>query len=181
MSFEFFYRTGAATQVEDGNFRLNTRFLEHSSVASSPANQKKSHKPCSPHPKCCPLFLVTSDDHPVRSPVWPLSISPLRGANSFEVNCCKVNSQEWMLVSGKKYLDLDQVERDFCSARQAYVHAQQEEVTEGRDLRPNFQELSWVWSPLGELLGEAHWLKPPTLARHHSNHLHELFYDKRFW
>ena len=41
MSFEFFYRTGAATQMEDGNFRLNTRFLEHSSVASPPANQKK--------------------------------------------------------------------------------------------------------------------------------------------
>ena len=35
-----------------------------------------------------------------------------------------------MLVSDKKYLDLDQVERDFCSARQAYTHAQQEEVTE---------------------------------------------------
>ena len=33
MSFEFFYRTGAPTQVEDGNFRLNTRFMEHSSVA----------------------------------------------------------------------------------------------------------------------------------------------------
>ena len=31
------------------------------------------------------------------------------------------------------------------------------------------------------LLGEAHWLKPPTLARHHGNHLHELFYDRRFW
>ena len=31
--FEF-YRAGAPTQVEDGNFRLNTRFLEHSSVAS---------------------------------------------------------------------------------------------------------------------------------------------------
>ena len=28
------------------------------------------------------------------------------------------------------------------------------------------------------LLGEAHWPKPPTLARHHSNHLHELFYNK---
>ena len=28
-----------------------------------------------------------------------------------------------------------------------------------------------------ELLGEAHWLKLPTLARHHSNHLHELFYE----
>ena len=31
------------------------------------------------------------------------------------------------------------------------------------------------------LLGEAHWLKPPTLARHHRNHLHELFYDRRSW
>ena len=39
----------------------------------------------------------------------------------------------------KRYLDLDQVERDFCSARQAYDHAQQEEVTE-EDLRPNSQE-----------------------------------------
>ena len=32
--FEFFYKTGAPTQVEDGKFRLNTRFLEHSFVAS---------------------------------------------------------------------------------------------------------------------------------------------------
>ena len=47
-----------------------------------------------------------------------------------------------MLVSGKKYLDLDLVERDFCSARQAYAHAQQEEATEERDLLPNFQEVS---------------------------------------
>ena len=38
---EFFYRSGAPTQVEDGNFRLNTRFLEHSSIASPPTNQKK--------------------------------------------------------------------------------------------------------------------------------------------
>ena len=37
--FEF-YRTGAPTQVEDGNFRLNTRFLEHSSVSSPPTNPK---------------------------------------------------------------------------------------------------------------------------------------------
>ena len=35
-----------------------------------------------------------------------------------------------MLVSGKKYLELDQVKRDFCSARQAYAHEQQEEITE---------------------------------------------------
>ena len=47
-----------------------------------------------------------------------------------------------MLVSGKKYLELDLVERDFCSARQAYAHAQQEEVTEERDLCPNSQEVS---------------------------------------
>ena len=86
--FEFFYRTGAPTQVEDGNFRLNTRFLEHSSVASPSIKGKKSHKPCSPHPRCCLLFLGTSDDHPVRSPVWPLSISSLRGAKSFKLNCC---------------------------------------------------------------------------------------------
>ena len=32
---------------------------------------------------------------------------------------------------------------------------------------------------LAKLLGEAHELKLPTLARHHSNHLHELFYDRR--
>ena len=42
--FEFFYKTGAPTQVEDGNFRLNTRFLEHSSVASPPTNSLKKKK-----------------------------------------------------------------------------------------------------------------------------------------
>ena len=30
-------------------------------------------------------------------------------------------------------------------------------------------------------IGGAHWLKPPTLARHRSNHLHELFYNRRSW
>ena len=31
-----------------------------------------------------------------------------------------------------------------------------------------------------DMLGEAHLLKLPTLARHHSNnHLHELFYNKK--
>ena len=47
-----------------------------------------------------------------------------------------------MLVPDKKYLDLDQVERDICSARQAYTHAQQEEVTEERYLSRNSQEVS---------------------------------------
>ena len=36
--------------------------------------------------------------------------------------------------------NLDQVERDFCSARQVYAQARQEEVTEERDLRPDSQE-----------------------------------------
>ena len=44
-----------------------------------------------------------------------------------------------MLVSGTEYLNLDQVERDFCFVRQAYAHAQQEEVTEERDLHPSSQ------------------------------------------
>ena len=35
-----------------------------------------------------------------------------------------------------------------------------------------FPELSW-------LLGETHSLKLPTLARHNSNHLPEVFYDWR--
>ena len=100
MSFEFFNRTGATTQVEDGNFRLNTRFLEHSSFAFPPANQKKkkSHKPCSPHSKYCLLFLGTSDDHPGRSPVWLLSISSLRGTNSFKLNCCYYKSKCWFQI-----------------------------------------------------------------------------------
>ena len=141
--YEFFYRSGAPTQVEDGNFRLNTRFLEHSSIASPPTNQKKkkSDKPCSPHPKCCLLFLGTSDDHPIRS-VWPLSSSSLRGANCFRLKCYYYKGECWFQSRPKIYLDLDQVERVFHSARQAYSHAQQEEVTEERDLYPNSQEVS---------------------------------------
>ena len=46
-----------------------------------------------------------------------------------------------MLVLGKNH-DLDQIERDFSSSRQAYAHAQQEEVTEGKDFLPNSQEVS---------------------------------------
>ena len=93
--FEF-YRTGAPTQVEDGNFRLNTRFLEHSSVASPPTNQKKKKsQTLQPSPQCCLLFQGTSDDHPVRSPVWPLSISSLREINSFKLNCCYYKGECW--------------------------------------------------------------------------------------
>ena len=50
--------------------------------------------------------------------------------------------QGWKLVSDVEHPNLDQIERDFCSTRQAYAHAQKEEVTEGRDLCPNSQEVS---------------------------------------
>ena len=36
-----FSRAGATTQVEDGNFRLSTRFLEHCPAALPPINQKR--------------------------------------------------------------------------------------------------------------------------------------------
>ena len=51
--FEFFYRTGAPTQVEDSNFTLNTRFLEDCSVASPPTNQKGSQT-LQPSPQMLP-------------------------------------------------------------------------------------------------------------------------------
>ena len=40
---------------------------------------------------------------------------------------------------------------------------------------------SWNLSASVIMLGGAHWLKPPTLARHHNNHLHELSYNRRSW
>ena len=46
------------------------------------------------------------------------------------------------LVSNVEHPNLDRVERHFYSARQAYAHAQQKEVTEERDLHPNSQEVS---------------------------------------
>ena len=50
---EFFCRTGALTEVKDGNFRLNSRFLEHSSVASPPTNPKGSQT-LQPSPQMLP-------------------------------------------------------------------------------------------------------------------------------
>ena len=61
-----------------------------------------------------------------------------------------------MLVSGQKYLDSDQVERDFWSARQAYAHVQQEEVIEERPLPQFPRSILSMKSLRGELLGEAH-------------------------
>ena len=54
----------------------------------------------------------------------------------------RLGYHHFKLVSDVENPNLDQVERDFCSARQAYTHAQQEEVTEERDLCPNSQKVS---------------------------------------
>ena len=64
--------------------------------------------------------------------------------------------QERKLVSDMEHPNLDQVERDFCSARQAYAQAQQEEATEERP-PPQFPRIILSKKSLrGELLGEAH-------------------------
>ena len=46
-------------------------------------------------------------------------------------------------------------------------------------LENGMETKTWVPGTLMLPFWEAHGLKPPTLARHHSNHLHELFYDRR--
>ena len=45
----------------------------------------------------------------------------------------------------------------------------------------NIEKLPDCLLEQAKLLGEAHWPKPPTLARHHNSHLHELSYDRRSW
>ena len=40
--------------------------------------------------------------------------------------------------------------------------------------------LEGIWLTLW-FCWEKHWLNLPALARHHSNHLHQLFYDRRSW
>ena len=45
-TFEFFVGTKAPTQMEGGNSRLSTRFLEHHPVTSPQTNQKKVCTPC---------------------------------------------------------------------------------------------------------------------------------------
>ena len=99
---EFFYRTGAPTQVEHGNFRLSTKFLEHLPLASLPNQSEESYMYCSPHPKFYLPFPRTSSDHPVRSPVWPLSVSSLDRVQQFQSKLLLL--QGWKPVSDTEYL-----------------------------------------------------------------------------
>ena len=99
-----------------------------------------------------------------RPSCWAFSVAPVyfTSERSHQFQTKLLLSQGWQLVSDVEHSDLDQGERDFCSARQACTQAQQEEGREERDLRPNSQEVSWVWSLLGELLGKhTDWNCPP--------------------
>ena len=117
--FEF-CRTGGPTQVEDGNFRLSSKFLEHHPVASPPTNLKKVTHPAVLTPNVAFRFwglVMTILLGLLFCPVYFIS----DGVQQFQVKLLFLWG--WMLVSGTEYLDLDQVERDFCSARQAYIYA----------------------------------------------------------
>ena len=71
--------------MEDGNFWLSPRYLEHRPVTSPPTNQKKvAHLAaltpnfafdCSSLVSAFSPFPGSGGDHPVRSPVWPLPVS----------------------------------------------------------------------------------------------------------
>ena len=87
-----------------------------------------------------PSVSGTRDDHPVKVPCLALVYFISERSQQFPTKLLLL--QRWKLVSDVEHPNLDQVKRDFCSARQAYAHAQQEEVTEERDLRPNSQEES---------------------------------------
>ena len=72
--FEFFYKTLAATQMEDDNFRLRPLSLQYNSVTSLLINQKKVIHLAALTSKFV-SFSGSGDDHPVGPPIWPLSVS----------------------------------------------------------------------------------------------------------
>ena len=84
----------------------------------------------------------SSDNYPIRPPIRPLYTPTPYKVYLQQFQAKLMLLQVWELVSNMEHPNLDQVERDFCSARQAYAQAQQEEVTEEKDLRPNSQEAS---------------------------------------
>ena len=76
------------------------------------------------------------------APVYSSSLTKFISSRLQQFQAKLMLPQGWKLVSDVEHPNLDQIERDFCSARQAYAHAQQEEITEERDLCPNSQEVS---------------------------------------
>ena len=107
---EFFCRTGALTQVKDGNFRLSTRFLEHHSVALPPTNQKKVT-----HPQTLTLNVAFCFWGPVMTILLGRLFAPVYFVSDrdqqFQAKLLFLQGQ--MLVSGTKYLGLDP-EKSVC-------------------------------------------------------------------
>ena len=84
--------------------------------------------------------------------------------------------QGWKLISDVEHPNLDQEERDFCSARQAYTMHSRKKLPKKETSAPIPKkhlecEVSLEGVVRGSTLIPG---KSPTLARHHSNHLHEL-------
>ena len=73
---QVFCRTRAPTKVEDGNFRLSSRFLPYLPVTPPPTHQKKVMHPKA-SPQILPSFSGPCSDHLERPPRWPLSVSPV--------------------------------------------------------------------------------------------------------
>ena len=78
------------TQVEDGDFRLSSGFLQHCSVTSPPTNQKKVSHPAALIPNLAFLFWA-----PVSFLVWLLSVSSPTESKSFKLNCCYQDGECW--------------------------------------------------------------------------------------
>ena len=139
---------------------------------------KKVHKSCNPHPKCCLLFPGTRDDHPVRPPVLALVHFISERGQQFQTKLLLL--QGWKLVSDVKHPNLDQVDRETSAllGRPMPMHGRKK-LQKKETSAPIPKKYIEYEVSRGELLGEAHRLRPPTLARHYSNYLHELLYDRR--
>ena len=149
--FQFSAGTRAPAQVEDGNFTLSTRFLNTALPQFSSVTQS------------CPTFC---DPLNCSTPGLPVH-HQLPEFTQTHVHRVDNAIQPSHLLSSP-----------FLPAPNPSQHQGPFQWVNSSHKVANIG-VSASASVL--LLGEAHWLKPTTLARHHSNHLHELFYDRRSW
>ena len=142
--------TKGPTQVEDGKFRLSTRFLEHRPVTSPPTNQKKVTHPTALTPnvafensslKAIEEFRFSEHQPPVL-PAWPCS-KPLSALNSDILVClaslCVGHTNlgsttcGWWEVSTEKHAQ--------CESCELFYLCQNEDYNPGDSLSESSQEL----------------------------------------
>ena len=106
-------------------------------------------------PFLAPAISGSSDNYLIRSPIGPLYTPTPYKVYLQQVPTVPNQTDVTARVSDTEHLNLDQVERDFCSARQVCAHAQQEKVTEetSAPIPKKYLEFEVSW---GGLLGEAH-------------------------